>query len=160
MMAANDWLSLLEKNPNDVWKGIGAVDPIVKAKEKLSDGIKNCIKLIQAKEDNPARGWFSTKGNMARVTLRVGTKILPINGNEYNVVPKERLLDFYKGALDAVSKEALDGDIRDLLKPDPIKVGLFMSNKRADAGKPRAPWTPERRAKQAASIAARNAKKA
>ena len=148
MMASVDLLALCEENPDQVWDSIDA-------KATLVEGIKKVIEHI-AKSKDDFEGWFEIKGDKARVSLRIDDKILPVGGNEYNVIAANKLAVFFNTALSNSSGDFFDNDILKLLNP-PVKVALFFDDKKP-AGK-RPAWSPERRARQAASIAARNAKK-
>jgi hypothetical protein len=164
-MAKDDFLSLLMINPDDAWKNAGKkpkepkpiIDPIIAAKAKLVKGIDTTIEMIKSGVDNPPRGWYLMKGDLARVTIKVGVKIMPIAGRTYNAVPRERAADFYNKLQRAVINGALDSDIRKLIG---ARFVASSRKPRIDAGKKRQGWSDERRAKQAATVAARNTKSA
>lgn len=147
-----DWLSLLDSDPDTVWAQAGkaAADPLGKARKKIEEGISRTMDQIIAGEDKPKRGWYVVKGDRARVTIKAGNKIIPVQNRDYNTVPKERAKDFYQGALFAVREGKLDTAI----------AATILGKEAAPAGeaKPkrkRAGWSPERRAAAAAKRAAK-----
>jgi len=129
------------KNPDQAWKEAGRKprqpkDQTPKRRAKLVAGIENAMRQAGSGEGNPKRGWFTTKGNVARVTIKAGNKIIPINGREYNVVPAERVSDFYKGALVAAKGGELDAEMN----------ATYEAGGKRKAGGSGGGWSPARRA--------------
>jgi hypothetical protein len=157
-----DWKSLLHADPDQVWRDASkppkpAVDPTVAMKARMISGIEKVLDTIDDGEQSH-RGWYMMKGDVAKVSVRVGLKLLPIEGNGYNTLPRENLFDFYEGVLTSIQDGELDEEIKALLSHDQSQPPVARA-RRSDAGKPRAPWSPERRAAYEATVAAKNRKK-
>jgi hypothetical protein len=157
-----DWKSLLHAEPDKVWRDATkparpAVDPTVALKARMISGIEKVLDTIDDGEESH-RGWYAMKGDVAKVSVRVGLKLLPIEGHDYNTLPRENLFDFYEGVLASIQQGELDEEIKALLSKDQAQPAKARA-RRADAGKPRAPWSPERRAAYEAAVAAKNKKK-
>lgn len=157
-----DWKSLLHTNPAEVWRDAGkplkpAVDPSVAAKASVISSIEKVLDVIDD-GDQSYRGWYTIKGSVAKVSVRFGLKLMPIEGHVYNTLPRGNIFDFYEGVLSSIQDGDLDEEIRALLLANsvhPKKVRI----RRADAGKPRAPWSTERRAMYESTLAAKKRKK-
>lgn len=146
---AVDWKSLLHSDPEKTWRDAGkrlklAVDPSVAVKAKMIDGIEKVLNVIGDGEQSHRR-WFTMKGDVAKVSVRIGMKLLPIAGRDYNIVSRENLFDFYEGVLASIQQGELDEEIKALVLEDRAQPAARRA-KRSDAGKPRAPWSAERRA--------------
>jgi hypothetical protein len=157
-----DWKSLLHTDPDKVWRDAGkppkpAVDPTVAMKTRMISGIEKVLDVIEDGEQSH-RGWYMMKGDIAKVSVRVGLKLLPIEGNGYNTLPRVNIFDFYEGVLSAIQDGDLDEEIKVLLSKD-LGQPTVARARRADAGKPRAPWSPERRAAYEATVSAKKKKK-
>lgn len=156
-----DWKSLLHAEPDKAWRDAGkpakpAVDPTVVVKAKMISGIEKILDVIDDGEPS-RRGWYIMKGDVAKVSVRVGQKLMPIEGKDYNTLPRDNLFDFYEGVLTSIQAGEFDDEIKDLLADDRILQSAPRA-RRADAGKPRAPWSPERRAAYEATLAAKRRK--
>lgn len=155
-MAKFDFMSLVMKDGEEKWKNHGKTDRSEKTRldrrNKIVKAIEGVIKQIKGGEDNPKRGWYSTKGDISRVSVRSGNKILPINGSEYHYVPRERAHDYYQGVLTAVAEGELDKSIGALFGEGEGATGV------AKPKKTRAGWSPERRAAHAAAQAKKKGK--
>ena len=147
------WKTLLMKNPNDVWKNAGreskVKDLLTPRRVMMVEGLKATIKQLQSKEENPKRGWYSMKAGIARVTVKAGNRLVTVEGEQYNAIPAERAMDFYKSLLEDADKGNLDSAITAAFE------GTSQPDVQVKARKPSAGWSDERRAKQAATIAAR-----
>lgn len=157
-----DWKSLLHADPDQVWRDAGkppkpAVDPSIAVKERMISGIEKVLDVIDDGEQSH-RGWYALKGDVAKVSVRAGLKLLPIEGHAYNTLPRAHLSDFYEGVLTSIQDGELDEQIKALLSGDQAQP-MITRARRADAGKPRAPWSAERRAAYEASIAAKKKSK-
>lgn len=86
---------------------------------KVIDGINRALASIDAGEDNPKRGLYTTREGVSRATLRIGSRKLAINGAEEFYVPRERLADFYKAASKSVEAGELDEAIKVILSATP-----------------------------------------
>jgi hypothetical protein len=150
------WKDLLIKNPAQALKEASRppkTDQSIKRREKVLAGLDTTIaQLKTSTETAPPRAWFSFVGDLAKVTVKVGNKIVRIEGADYNAVPRERASDFYKDIRGDVVKGELDKQ---------LEFASGLSGTVSGGAKPaRAGWSPERRAKQEATIKARNASKA
>lgn len=152
------WKSFLDADPDKVWRDAGkplkpAIDPTIAVKAKMIGNIEKTLDVIGEGETSH-RGWYTTKGDTAKVSVRVGVKLLPIEGNLYNTLPVKNLFDFYKGVLTSIQQGELDDEVQALLFGGEAGSITFRG-RRADVGKPRAPWSPERRAAYEATVAAK-----
>lgn len=153
-----DWKSLLHSEPDKAWRNAGkplkiAIDPSVVVKEKMINGIEKVLDVIDDGEESH-RGWYVVKGDIAKVSVRIGQKLMPIEGNEYNTLPRDHLFDFYEGVLSSIQSGEFDEEIKELVADGRVLPSASRA-RRADAGKPRAPWSPERRAAYEATLAAK-----
>lgn len=152
------WKSLLHADPDKVWRDAGkalrpAIDPCIAVKERMISSIEKVLDGIDDGEQSH-RGWYTMKGNIAKVSVRVGLKCMSIEGHDYNTLPSEHVFDFYEGVLTSIQDGELDEEIKALLSGDRDQPTIARAQ-RADAGKPRAPWSPERRAMYEATVAAK-----
>lgn len=157
-----DWKSLLHADPDKVWRDAGkppkpAIDPTTVLKTRVIDSIEKVLDVIDDGEESH-RGWYLTKGDVAKVSVRVGLKIMPIEGHDYNTLPRANIFDFYEGVLTSIQAGELDETIKALVSGDDVQPARTRA-RRADAGKPRAPWSPERRAAYEATLAAKKKRK-
>ncbi|GGD64708.1 hypothetical protein GRI62_11810 [Erythrobacter arachoides] len=139
-----DFLKFAEKDPDAAWRSAGAKskDVVAERRNKTIEGIDATIKQLKAGEENPPRGWYKMKGTHARVSIRSGRQLIPFNGQTHLVVPREKALDFYQGALKAAKAGDLDDTITAAFDDDTDKP----KTKRAG-------WSPERRAAHQAKMA-------
>lgn len=124
-------------------------DPTPSRRQKVIAGIDNALKQLAGKDDNPKRGWYSTRGGVARVSVRLGNRPLTLQGSDRFHVPAERATDFYKQARASAEKGEMDDAIN----------ALFSQSKPGEGRrKPRGPMSEETKAKiRAARL--RNSKK-
>jgi hypothetical protein len=163
---AFDLKSLLHPDPENAWRNAGKVakpviDPIIAAKEKIGKGITDTLAILKEGAEKPTRGWYAIKADMARVSVRVGTKLLPIFGREHNVVPSHKASDFYTSVLEKVHSGVFDKEIRALIAGGKLPtLSDHSTQRRADFGKKRPPLSPEAKVERARKMAANKAAKA
>ena len=146
-----DFLKLHDKNLARSYSARPKADPTPKRRTKVIDGIDKMLAALKSGEEAPKRGWYSIRGDVARVQLKHGNKALSINGESEFFVPRERAADFYTNARKSVEAGQMDEHIN----------ALF--DKGGDAGRAvrrkRGPMDPaklaERNRKRAATLAAK-----
>ncbi|OJY60948.1 MAG: hypothetical protein BGP16_00985 [Sphingobium sp. 66-54] len=140
-----DWKALIMKDGEKQWKARPvkpAKDPTPDRRAKVVAGIDKTIKQLSDPNNADRLRWYKVKGDLAQVTVRLGSRPLSLEGSETQVyVPAERASDFYKAIRGDVEAGKFDDAIRDLFNKD--------GEDRASARKGRkiAPWSPERRAR-------------
>ena len=139
----------LAPDPETAWKLAGklSTNPVDDARAKVVKSIDGALASLEAGEQEPKRGLYKIKADVARVTIRNGRTTLPIDGRDYNVVRADRLKAFFEAVRRAVEVGDLDADIMGEPKTD-----IVISNKRAA-------WSPERKALQAERLKASWAKR-
>jgi hypothetical protein len=139
----------LSPDPETAWKSAGKslANPVDVARAKVVKSIDGALASLEAGEQEPKRGLYKIKADVARVTIRNGRTTLPIDGRDYNVVRADRLKAFFEAVRRAVELGDLDSDIMGEPRAEPV-----ISNKRAA-------WSPERKALQAEKIKASWAKR-
>lgn len=152
-MAKSDWKALLVKDPEAAWSSAGkpVVNPAIALRAKAVKSIDGALAQLEGGADAPRQSLWKVKGDMARVTLKVGRNLVSLDGADFAVVPAERAKDFYEMLKASVEAGELD-------------AALATANGSA-SGTPRAPkasgggtrtWSDERKKKFAATIAARS----
>ncbi len=163
-----DWTALLEANPVKKLKELTA--KAAKPKEdkrpaqrraKLFEAVNAARAQHAAGEEAPKRGIYKMIGDYARVELRMGRTRLPLKGEEFGLVPWERLPDFLNGVAAHVESGGFDEDIIRSLSPQTPQSSSGAHN---ESKKRRGPMSPDvvakRNAKRAANKARREAEKA
>ena len=146
-MALKDLLKLIDSKLADTFN-LKTLDP-TKARATM-------VKHI----DTTKRQFASTEPVRGRKAFRVANSIVeykppvPIEGHAVCYVPSERFDGFLNTLRAAVEAGELDKALA-----EPQTAPAPSQGNRGGAGKTRAGWSPERRAKQAAAIAARKAAK-
>ncbi len=167
-----DWTALLEANPVKKLKELTA--KAAKPKEdkrpaqrraKLLEAVNAARAQHAAGEEAPKRGIYKRIGDYARVELRVGRTRLPLKGEEFGLVPWERLPDFLNGVAAHVESGGFDEDIIRSLSPQANGSAPQSSSGAHDEPKKRrGPMSPDvvakRNATRAANKARREAEKA
>lgn len=130
----------IAKDPETAWKEAGKpkIAPVEAERAKVVAYVDKALAAFEAKETAPARGAFKIKGDMAQVTIKAGRNIVPIAGNERNVVPAEKLVAFLETVKSAAENGQLDSEL----------VGNSGSTKDGRTST----WTPERRAAHAKKL--------
>lgn len=118
-MALSDWTSLIMPDGEKRWKAAGRKPKVDKRPEqrrnKVLAGIDNALRQLAGNEPSPRRGWYSTKGDVCRATVRLGARPLPLNGAEPQVyIPADRASDFYQGVRAHVESGGFDEAIAQL----------------------------------------------
>ena len=136
-------------DPEAAWKNAGKplTNPVEDARAKVVKSICGALASLEAGETEPSRGLYKIKADLAQVTIKAGRSILPIDGNDRNVLPASKLKAFFEAVKAAVEAGKLDSKITGEA-PD---LGPESSK--------RAAWTPERKAEQAARLKASWAKR-
>lgn len=156
-----DWAALLEKDPTGIFKKLttkekAPKDPIMGYRSKL---LRSLDKSAAAHKEGKARGPVHKQlGNYCRVQFQAGRgkdrRTIPLNGNDFNMVPSERFPEFVSGFKSHVESGGFDNELRSA-----YEGGVTGSN-----GRQRRRMSPEalaaRNAKRAATLAAKKAKKA
>ncbi len=153
-----DFMSLVMKDGEKAWKSAGKKSPDLTEKRRntVIDGLKRTIGQIDAKDENPKRGWYSTKADLAKVSVKAGNKFLPIAGSDFHYVPAERVKDFYTGVLAAVEGGDFDTSINAVYEGGMVASGPA---KVKQTRKPRSAEAIEKaRQTRAANKAAKEAK--
>lgn len=155
-----NWNDLLDKDPAGLLKKLtekekAPRDPVPGYRKKL---IQNINKAAEAHKGGKARsGIYRRIGDFHRVQLKAGrnpVRTMPLNGNEFNMVPSERFADFCTGFAQHVESGGFDAELR----------AAYEGKGTASASTPAKPRkqrneTPEqkaaRMAKRAATLAAK-----
>ena len=124
---------------------------IEKGRKALAAAIENVIAALSA---GASHKWFSIDPvtGIVACSVRVSNKFVELPFKE--AVEGKIYADDDKQSIEVYARIASindDGGFADWFKPDPIKVGLFFGDDKP-SGKG---WSPERRAKQLATLAAR-----
>ncbi len=128
-------------------------DP-TKARKTTLEGIARTVDQFKSATPVKGRKWFKTNNGVVALTLP-----FMIGDKSSFFIPSERFNDFMTALKKSVTAGELDEAIKlGVTKSDQVET--IQSKRSGGAGKPRAGWSPERRAQQAATIAARNAAKA
>jgi hypothetical protein len=149
MSILDDLFSLVDPNlanaySNDPTKNRTTfINGLAKVKEQFENG----------KQPRGEKAMWSASNSVVAFTPKLNALPISLKGNETLYIPSERFPEFLKKLTDAASK----GELDDHLKGD----GEVIRTVRKSDGesKPRAPWSPERRARQEATLAARKAAK-
>lgn len=118
-MALSDWTSLIMSDGEKRWKDAGRKPTVDKRPEqrrnKVLAGIDNALRQLAGNEASPRRGWYSTKSDVCRATVRLGARPIPLNGAETHVyIAADRASDFYQGVRAHVESGGLDEAIAQL----------------------------------------------
>lgn len=144
---ALDFLKLHDKSLAKSYGDRPRADEMPKRRNRVIEGIDKMLAALKAGDEAPKRGWYSTRGDVVRVQLKLGSKPLTINGDKEFFVPRQRLVDFYTNARKSVAAGELDGSI----------TALF--GKASGTARKRGPMDPaklaERTRKRAATLAAK-----
>lgn len=135
-------------------------DP-VRVRKPLIDGIEKAKTQFEAGNTKGARWWKASNGVVA-LTVKVGGNVFDINGVQTNHMPQERFVEFLGKFRKAVESGEFDAELATHGEGD-AKVHIAKAPRKpreAGSGGGSREWTPERREKFAASIAARKAAKA
>jgi len=124
---------------------------------KVVEGIDRSRTQFLATEPVRGRKWFKVANNVVAFSpMLPGSVPLLINGKATNYIPGERFTDFLDNMKAAVEAGEFDAEL--LAEPGEAKPAASPRVSTEPKAK-RAGWSPERRAAQAASIAARKAAK-
>lgn len=109
-------------------------------REGVVKGIDAALAAHKKGEAKGPRGWYTKKGDVARFSLRSGTKIVPLGGKDFNHCPAERLGDVYSDLRKDVAAGKHDNDIAAAWE-NSRRVGSADGTRRlsARAGKPMDP---------------------
>jgi len=160
-MALTDLFGLIDDKLADVFHS-SKPDPT-----KLRAPVLKAIERTRTQflQTEPAKGpkWFRVSNAVVAFTPKLrGGASFPINGQPTVYVPSERFPEFLDRMKDAVEAGEFDAELAD---PNDgagatAKVKVPTTRKQRDPSAPKKPgWTDERRAKFAATVAARNAAK-
>lgn len=142
-----DFLKLHDKSLAKSFEDRPRAGEMPKRRNQVIEGIDKMLAALKASVEAPKRGWYSTRGDVVRVQLKVGSKPLTINGEKEFFVPRQRVADFYTNARKSVAAGELDGSI----------AALF--GKTGGTARKRGPMDPaklaERSRKRAATLAAK-----
>lgn len=146
----------------EVSKGAGREAKVLeKRRQNLLESLGKTLAAVQADPKNPPkRAWWSVAGDIAEVTIRIGSRRLPIEGEATEgYVSVTKLMDFYAAVVDAVSGGEFDEAITNLFAK-PAKGKTAAKAKRADGAKPKNKgWDEERRARYQATVAKKRAER-
>ena len=101
------------------------------------EGIDKSIAALKKGDEKGPRGWYVTKGDVVRASLRTGTRTVKLDGKEAVFVPKERAADFYVALRKEVEAKGFDEAI------NAAWVADAPTGKRGGRG-PRGPMDPEK----------------
>ena len=146
-MALRDLLKLIDSKLSDTFNQ-KSFDP-AKARAPLLKHIE--VTKRQFASTEPVRGRKAFKVSNSVVEYRPP---VPIEGHSTCYIPSERFDDFLNALKTTVEAGELDKALA-----EPVAPTAQLQTTRGGAGKKRAGWSPERREKQAAAIAARKAAK-
>ena len=131
-------------DPESAWKNAGKAqsNPIKDSRAKVVKSIDGALASLETGEKEPKRGLYKIKADLAQVTIRAGRSIVPIEGNDRNVVPATMIKGFFEAVKTAVEAGKLD----DLLTGNATITAKPAASKRSES------WTPERKAAHAAKL--------
>lgn len=154
-MDTNRFAQIIEVDFSDeMWTGSykKTVDYLAIARDKLKAKIDEAIAQFKAGEESPKRGFYKMHADVAKVTIRAGRKIMPVDGRERIFVRREKLETFFnemKKALDdGYFDAALSADDEKPVDTKPrAKREWSEESKAAHAEKLRASWERRKAAK-------------
>ncbi len=129
-----------------------------KARKPLLNGIdKTATQFAEGKTKTPHR-WWSVSNNVVSFAPKLGGEAFEIGGKLINYVPAERFPDFLKAFRAAVENGDFDTHLKAHAEGGTASTKTPRKARAASTGGGKG-WSPERTAKFAATIAARNAAK-
>jgi len=149
-MALKDLLALADDKLHEVFSS-KPHDPS-KARAPILKGIDRTAKQFAQTEPVRGRKWFKVANSVVELTLPFS-----ISGKSTFYIPSERFPDFLEKLKSSVEAGELDKEIEAGAGATPPQARE--RKPRSDAGQGRNGWSEERRAKFAATVAARNAAK-
>ena len=159
-MALKDMVALIDEKLADVFHS-AKPDPV-----QLRAPVLKAIERTRSQflQTEPVRGpkWFKASNSVAAFTPTLrGGYTLPINGKPTVYVPSERFLSFLDHMKDAVDAGEFDSELANPGDDAPAtaKVSVPKTREPRDPSAPKRQWTPERRARFAATVAERKARK-
>lgn len=136
-----------------------AHDP-AKARKPLLKGIETAKKQFENGQTKAPNRWWKVSNEVVALTVKLGGDVFSINGVDTNHMPQERFVEFLDKFTTAVNAGEFDEELAHHGNGD-AKVRIAKAPRKARD--PKAPgesgrgWSDERRARFAASIAARKA---
>lgn len=121
------------------------VDPVIALRAKVVAYVDTALAQAKAGEENPPRGAYKTKFDLAQVTIKAGRDIVSIDGRERTVIRKDKLVSFLEAVKDAAETGKLDAA---------LSTDGAATTSKASTGARSAAWTPERRAAHAEKLKA------
>lgn len=151
-MAKTTWKDLVERDAESAWKAAGKpapapVDHTQSRRDKVMFAIDQVLQNLDDSEAVKLRGWHKVKGDMARVSVKLGNKVVQLGGRDWQVVPEERAMDFFHAVRSDVEAGNLDREISAAAGGE-VATGTRKRGSRAGGD-----WTPERRAAYAEKMA-------
>lgn len=154
-MALKDMLALVDDKLKEVFS-TPAYDEVAARKPVLA-GIAKAKEQFEAGKTKVPHRWWSAANNVVLFKPRLGGNALLINGKEESAIPAERFPAFLDHFTAAVNAGEFDEEIKNHGKGTAkVTTPRAPRAKREGGG---SGWSEERRARFAASIAARNANK-
>lgn len=133
-----------------------------KARKPLLKGIDNAKKQFENGSTKAPHRWWSVSNGVVALTVKVGGDTFDINGVATNHMPQERFVEFLTKFRTAVEAGEFDEELKAHGNGN-AQVHIPKARKARAPRDPNAPakagWSDERRAKFAATVAARNAAK-
>lgn len=151
-MAIKDLLALADNALHAVWSKPAEkpYDP-TKDRAKIIKGIEKTKSDYESATPTKGKKWIVMRNGVAKITLPFA---IAENGSEF-LIPAERVPDFLATLKKEVEAGSLDQDI----KAGKPATGTTTARKPRAASSGGTGWSPERKAKFQATIAARNANK-
>jgi len=147
-MALRDFIALIDEKLHDVFVAT-APDPS-KARKPVLKAIERAKAQFEAgKQPRGDSKWWSANNNVVHFTPNIDGKPLDF-GKRFNTIPAERFVQALDHLRDAVEK----GELDEMITSEGSTRAKPVS---ATAGKKRAGWSDERKAKFAATQAAKKA---
>lgn len=130
-----------------------AKDTVTPRRERVTKRIDEILAMIEKGETKPRGAPYEIRGDVARATIRLGSRPLVIENQEEFFVAKDKLTDFYK----EVKKQIGAGEHDEAL----ANMDRGTDGKPESAAKPKKSgnygWSPERKARFQATLAAKKA---
>lgn len=154
-MAKASWRDLVEKDSDTAWKNAGKpkFDPAELERQqrearrtKVMSSLDQVIASLEKGEEVALRGWHSVKADMAKVTVKLGNKVVELGNRAWHSVPAERAKDFYAAVRNDVEAGNLDKELE-------AADGGAGTTRKASTGARGGGWSEERKADYRAKMA-------
>ncbi len=150
-MALKDFLSLVDDKLRDAFHKV--VPDHTKARMQLIKSIDKATKQFnEGKQPRGASKWWSAQNNVVEFTPNLNGKPISIGGKTKSYIPAERFPNALDHLRASVEAGELDGQLAKSNDTDATTPRKIREKGEGGSGKG---WSPERRARFEASIAAR-----